>query len=482
MGVVSRALTQFVPQEIKARRTGPNQGTTALASSPTSRREGKTSAQLYRNWAIHNPWIRTGFDIRSGQIQRAEWELYKFDREGPDPDKGLKRRMRELLEQPNPGDPSFAQFVAAFSDDMLTLDAGAIEKERTLRGEVAYLWPTDGGAILVDRMWSGNPRAARYFFQPPGGSIADQIPLLNSDLTYLKIHNRSYSGVGISYLETLRMAVEAELAVMAYNVRSVQQAAPDGIMDMGENARTNQVEAFQSFWDTNIAGRGMMAFWGGTKGAKFIDFHKSNKDMEMMAFYELVVRQFAAVMQLSPQDLGLTMDVNKSNGEVLQQNTDDRGFLPLLGTVQDYMTSEICWDPGFGGRNNNIGFRFKAVSDRQSQARALIDKENLAGMPSESINGARMARGQEPFGDPLDETNPFNQLMANTSQGLVTLEKIPTAYELAMRKNEPAAGADGSTPAPALRRVKSDGAGDMVVDPVIDGIATEIKAITGPTA
>jgi len=475
MGVITNALVSRAPSALVKRVAGPANGTSALASFNSTRRIGKSNPELYRNWATYNPWIRAGFDIRSGQLQRAEWDLVPFDRDRPKPDRGKVARIREVLEQPNPGDPSFATFIAAVAEDMLSLDAGSIEKERMVRGEVIYLWPTDGGAIKVDRLWPGNPNVARYYFCPDPQT---EIPLLNSDLTYIKIHNRSNSPVGISYLETLRMTVDAELSNMLYNARSVKQAAPDGVMDLGENARSDQVEAFKAFWDSEIAGMGMMSFWGGTKNAKFIDFHKSNVDMQMMEWTIYLVRQIAAVLQLQPQDLGLTFDVNRASGEVQQQNTEDRGLRTILGTVQDYITSEICWDPGWGGRDNNIAFRYRAVSDRQSLQKAQTHRLTLAGMPSQTVNEARKEIGLPPIGDPMDESNPYNQLMANTAQGLVTLEKIPSAYELAMRKNKPSDGEDSSGEAEgaSIRRVKTYDAGEMVIDPVILDIKAPIYA------
>ncbi len=467
MGVVTNALALRAPTILK-RVAGPNAETSAIASSTSQRRIGKSNPQLYRNWATYSPWIRAGFDVRSGQLQRAEYDLGPFDRDMRKPDPGLMRRIREVLDQPNPGDPSYATFISAIAEDMLALDAGAIEKERVVRGEIIYLWPTDGGAIKVDRLWSGNPREPRYYFCP---DPQVEVPLLNSDLVYIKIHNRSSSPIGISYLETLRMTIDAELANMLYNARTVKQAAPDGIMDMGENARSTQVESFKAFWDNEIAGQGMMAFWGGTKNAKYIDFHKSNRDMQMMEWEILLVRQIAAVLQLSPQDLGVTFDVNRASGEVQQQNTEDRGLRTLLGTVQDYITSEICWDPGWGGRENNIAFRFRAVSDRQSLTKAQTHKFTLAGMPSQTINEARTDIGLPPIGDPTDITNPYNQLMANTAQGLVTLEKIPTAYELSI--GAPSAAATSvSPPDPETATIRAKEIGAMEIDPLL----LEIKA------
>lgn len=451
MGVLTRALSSQLPVR-NSRSTAP--GMTATARILNERRVGKADAKLYRDWSIHSPWVRAAFDIRIGQLQRAEYDLVPYSLDLPKPDKGLMRRMHEILDQPNPGDSSFSTLIGAVGEDIMALDAGAIEKERMVRGEIAYLWPTDGASIKVDRFWTGNPREPRYYWCP---EPRVEIPLLNSDLIYQMLHRRSYSPVGVSYLETLRMTIEADLAGGMFNARQVMNAAPDGVMDMGENARKDQVDAFSSFFGNEIAGKGVMAFWGGTKGAKFIDFHKSNTDMQFMEWLVYLVRQMAAVIQLSPQDLGLMFDVNKSSGEVQQENTENRGQKTLLGAVQDYMTAEFCWDPAWGGAKNNIAFRFRAVTNRQSKGMAETQKLTLAGMPSQSINEARKDQGLPPIGDPNDESNPYNQLMANTSQGLVRLEDIPTARELAMRPPPAQIGPGGDKPpTPAAKSADPD--------------------------
>lgn len=429
MGILTQAISDRLPL-IAARPTASrsSNGTMATASGIDALRRAKPgSVSIYRNWSIHGELVRAAFDVKLGQLARAEWDLVPFDNNARKPDKGLMNRMQEILVQPNPGVNSTGDFLTAVGEDILCLDAGAFEFERTLRGDIMYMWPTDGGAIQIDRQWNGDPRMARYYWCPEP-TVA--VPLLNWDLAYAKMHSRSYSPLGIPPLETLKMTIDAELTGSMYNSRQVTQAAPDGIMDLGENARPDQVEGFKSLWENLIAGKSMMAFWGGTKSAKFIPFKGSQRDMQFMEWQMYCVRKICAVLQISPQDIGFTFDINKSTGEVQQDQTDERGTFPFLGTVQDVLTSKFCWDPSFRGRENNIAFRFRDVTVRQSLAKATTHKLTLAGMPSQTINEARRDIGLPPIGDPNDDSNPFNQLMANTPLGLVLLDKVPSAYDV----------------------------------------------------
>jgi Phage portal protein len=432
MGLVTRAIGQSrtLAKYITSPSRAPN--TAALASFKYNRYAGVSSPTLYRNLATYSEFARSAVDLRNGQLQNAEYDFVQMDRDGRKPDAGIVRRLRELFDQPNPGDVGWSSLMARVGEDLLVLDAGVIEKERTVnRREIAHLWAADGALIKVDRLWDGSPNMDRYYYCP---DPTTEQPLKNDQIIYTMIHPRSHSGVGLSYFETLKMAIDAELTGSLYNARMVTQAAPDGIMDMGENARPEQVKEFKSFWEAELAGQSAMGFWGGAKGAKFIDFKKSNKDQQFIEWQLYEARKIAIVMQLSVQDLQILGDVNRANGEVQQENSEDRGLATILKRAQDYWTSQICWDAGFGGRANNICLRYKAVSDRRSLLKAEEKKITLAGMPLESINSALMDMGRPPLGDPDDPNNPYNKLMANTPLGLVTIDDVPTARELATMK------------------------------------------------
>jgi hypothetical protein len=398
---------------------------------------GKSSSALFRNWAEHSEWVRAAINVRKGQVSSAEWDIVPFD-QSEDIDERTQATVRELFTRPNAATDSFRSWVEPIVEDILVLDAGTIEKERTLGGGLFALHAVDGARIKVNSLWDGSPEEPRYYWVPVPQY---EVPFLNEDLVYIMANPRTYSVVGLSPLETLKMTVDAELNGSQYNTRQVTNAAPDGLLDLGEGARPEQVDSFKSYWLSEVAGRGAMAFLGGTRGAKFMPFRPSNREMQYKEWLDYLVRKICAVYLISPQDIGFTFNINRSEGEVQQEMTEDQGLRPLLALVQDYFTREIVWDRSFGGAANNLAFRFTRLNIKESKAKANINQYALAGMPWLSINTARMDEGRDPIGDPNDESNPYNKLMANTSQGLVILEDIPTARELVESKQPaPAAG------------------------------------------
>jgi phage portal protein BeeE len=271
-------------------------------------RVGKSNVSLFRHWAEHSEWVRGAINIRRSQVSSAEWEIVPFDQTRPY-SKRQQRALQEFFHTPNPRNDSFRTFIEPIVEDLMVLDAGCIEKVRTLRGDLVELWPVDGGQIRVNAFWDGDPEEPRYFWYP---DYKERAAWKNDEFIYMISNPRSYTPVGLSSLETLRLTIESELYGHEYNRRQVAGAAPDGVMDLGEGITRDQVREFRSFFESEVAGKGAIGFVGGTKGAKWIPFRGSNRDMQFLEWQVYLVRKIAVVFGLSPQDLGVTFDVNRS--------------------------------------------------------------------------------------------------------------------------------------------------------------------------
>ena len=392
---------------------------------------GKSNALLYRNWAEHSEWVRTAINIRRGQVAAAEWDIVPYNTDKPMSD-GLREQIKTLFEQPNLRHDSFRSLLEPVVEDILVLDAGCIEKVRSLRGQVVQMYPVDGATIKVNALWDGSdPEEPRYFWYP---DWQERARMKNEDMLYIMSNPRTYSVVGLSPLETLKLAIDAELSGNEYNRRQVLNAAPDGIFDLGEGAKEEDVKRFSSYWSSEVAGKGALAFIGNTKGAKFIPFRGSNRDMQFLEWQNYLTRKIAAVFGLAPQDLNLTADVNRSTAEQQDQHTEDRGLRPLMGLIQDYLTREIVWDEGFGGPQNNLAFRFTALNLKESNQKAEINKLALAGIPWKTVDEARIDDGRPPLG------GNYEKLIAMGPQGPVLLDEIPSAQDMV----------DAKKPAPSV--------------------------------
>lgn len=430
MGVVLEAVKALSRRGEE--KTVPAQASLARTDSG---RQGKPNVRLFRNWADHSELVRGAIDIRRGQFAVAEWDIVPHDPNQPHSE-SLRLQIKSLFERPNPTLVDFGEFVEKVIEDVLVLDAGAVELVRNLRGQIAELHPMDGGEIRVAKYWDGEPDEARYFWYPDGQQRA---AWKDSEFIYMMSRPRTHQVVGLSTMEILKLTIDAELNGSAYNARQVTSAAPDGMIDLGEGVRPDQVEKFKSYWLSEIAGKGAMAILGGSRGAKFLPFRgagNSNRDMQFLEWQNYLLRKVALVFQLSALDLNASQDVNRATGNVLQENTEDRGLRPLLGLGQRYFTREIVWDEGFGGPDNNLAFRFTNLNLQESLDKAKLQSTQTGGVPTRAVNELRKKDGLTPFGPEFDVP------MVVVGNQVVRLEDVPSAGDLLDAQNKPAPTGD----------------------------------------
>lgn len=436
MGAITNRLITRAPKT-SPRNAGPvttMYGGNSAVGPNWNGRVGKANVELYRHWSRYSEWVRGAINIRRQQVSSAEWAIVPLNKTANYSSR-LQKKITTLLMNPNPANDSFRSFIEPIIEDVLVLDAGCVEKERDLLGNLHYLWAVDGGTVRVNGLWDGsNPDEMRYFWYP---DYKQRAAFKNRDFIYMMANRRTDSPVGLSPLESLKLSIEAELYGHEYNQRQVAGAAPDGVMDLGEGATNEDVKRYRSFFESEVAGRGAIGFVGGTKNAKWIPFRSSNRDMQFLEWQIYLVRKIAVVMGLTPQDLGVTFDINRSTAETQIQISEDRGLRPLMSLLQDYITQEIVWDEAFGGQANNLAFRFTALNLKETTAKAAINKLALAGVPWKAINEARIEDGREPLG------KEFDKLIMATPRGAVTLEDTPSAGEVLeadkQKKQQPAA-------------------------------------------
>lgn len=375
------------------------------------------NAGSYRALA-QTPWVHAAIDIRKDQLATAEYDIVQLRHDGRK-NVRLAQRIRDLFETPNALDASFHSFVARLTDDLLTLDAAPFEIVRYPTGEIAELWPVQGERIAVNRRWDGsNPDLYRYALLVDG-RIRETFR--DEQMGYLMDNPRTDSPIGVSPVQILMSVIDAELKAQNYNKRMVTGAAPDGIFNIGESAIDTDVQRAKSEWEARMADGGAVHIIGGFKGPSWMPFRETNRDMQFREWVDLLLRCIAVVYGLSPMDLGITFDVNRSSADTQSQNSEDRGIRPLMDLFQRYFTRKVVWDESFGGRENNLAFRWTALNLDETLAKANINKVAMPGVGWKSINTARLDAGRPPIGELDDEDNVFNHIIIGTPKGVLDL-------------------------------------------------------------
>lgn len=340
----------------------------------------KTNAANLRRWAKTNEFTRTAINRRKQQIAQASWRLVRRDKPNDKPDPAVEAIVQDLFDNVNTKNESSRSLMDQVIEDLLILDAGCIEKEKTNDGRIVNLWAVNGATILPDPTWDGSdPSKPRYFQIVPG---REAIQLRNDQLIYIMSSPSTHSNVGWSPVETLVRIIRAELFAEDYNYDMITRFVPRGILDLGFGVTDEQRDAFREFWSSEIEGTEALAVINrpenlasansSAAGVKYIPL--TAEDFEKrLAYQKWLATKTAAVFQMDLLVFNLSEAVHKSVGKQLTARTDE-GANALARLIAEYITREIIWeiDP-----ERNHRFEFDDLNDRDALAQAQIDQINM---------------------------------------------------------------------------------------------------------
>lgn len=404
----------------------------------------KMSTEQLRRWSRTNPFVRAAINLRRTQVSRAKWDITSVD-SGMVANPRVVERIKKLFRSPNPKGESWRSFIEPVVEDILVLDQGAIEVEKTAGARlssvnpVAYLWGKDAARIAFDTTWDGKDVEKPRYYELDG--TGKQVVAYNTDELIIIIANPvTYSPIGLSPLEVLAETIESDLNAAAYNSKAVQMATPPGVLHLGEGVRPDQVDAFKAYWEAEVAGKSQMAITGGGKGMQWLPLASSNRDMQFMEWQIYLARKICAVFGVQPQDIGISFDVNKSTSETSAAFTYDNGIAPLCDLIAEYMTREVV-----ARYDENLRFVFTEVGRTSQQAVAEYNKMALGGLPWLRINDALRERGQDGIGELGD------QILLQTPKGYVPSDRYGEYLDNVVFGNTPSEPntppvPDGSSP------------------------------------
>ena len=423
-----------------------------FGGTTSSRPVVRMQASQLRRWADTSEWCRAAINHRRVQVSGAEWGIVPIDDDAPF-DTTLQATIELMLLHPNQRQKSFRELVEPMIEDILVLDRGVWEKEITVAGLPSALHLVDGASIRTRPNWSGEPNDPRYEWWPNNLFVSN---LLDSQIVLMMANPTSHRLDGISPLEMLKATIDADLEARDFNKRAVQQTSPNGVLNLGENVGANVVDSFRMYWDAEVAGKKQMGIIGGVKNPQFINMGQSARDMQYMQWQVYLLRKIAAVFGISPQDLGITFDVNRANATAQQELSEDRGLRPLMRLVEEQLNSKVIADfarakakqrfhagdidmvtlrmaialTHVNPRDHtdifrklhksnilNLAFRYRMKSARSARDQADFNRLALSGFPWLTINETRKEDGRDPV-------EGGDRIMVMTPLGALPLEMI----------------------------------------------------------
>jgi phage portal protein BeeE len=346
---------------------------------PTAMNVRKFSRTPYARRAIN-----TIKDPIGTLCDRGQWEI--VPKPGVALTSEIKRQINittSCLERPN-RDDSFESLAEQTVEDILVCGAGAIEQQLGSDPKrPVWLWPVDGMSIQIYAGWTGAWDEARYLQTLGYGNIGgvQGIQLRNDELIYIRKDPTTENPFGFGPLEIAFATLNRQLTTAEYSGNVAGNAQPQNII-LFQGATEDQIKRVRSWWHDEIEGQGAMPIVG-YQDLKAIKLHAGSDAALYLKYQEHIIREIAVPFGISPMNMGLEADVNRSTAEVATDRDWEIAIIPTAGLIRRHINREMIEGKlGF----YQIHFRWTTL-DREDETEVArrygIEYRNNATTPNE---------------------------------------------------------------------------------------------------
>jgi HK97 family phage portal protein len=350
---------------------------------------------------------RLAIETRKDQLERLDWAIRLRATDSPDPDAAARAaELSRFWRRPDGARP-FASWLRELMEDLLVLDAPAIEIRRNRAGGIVALDVVDGATIKL--LFDDTGRRPL----PPAPAFEQVIKgrpwklLSSADLLYLPRNPRPHKAYGFSPVEQIVMTVNIALRRQAMQLQHFTEGnVPPGLLTAPEGWNAEQIRQFQEWFDSVLAGNTAARsrlVWG-PSGTTYQAFKEAPYKDE---FDEWLARIVCFAFSLPPT--AFTRQVNRATAETAQEAALAEGLAPLMGWVKrlaDSVTQDLM-----GHHDLEFAWIDPRPSDPAEQAK-MLDTYVRTGIYT--INEARAALGFDPIAG-------GNQAMVYGTAGAVPL-------------------------------------------------------------
>jgi hypothetical protein len=304
--------------------------------------------------------VRIAIEARKDQITQLAWDFAPRQRSrSKAPTAAEKQKidtLRAFFAKPDRRH-GWQTWIRMLLEEVLVVDALSIYKRRTKGptggvngGSLYALELIDGATIkpLLDgRGFAPLPPYVAY------RQIIQGRPVVGGDCTieqllYRPRTVRTWTPYGLSPVECVMLTVNTALNRQMFNLSYYAEGnIPEGLMSTPDGWSVDQIQQFQKYWDTLLAGnirtRSRLRFVGPKMAESVYQFKKESFDTK---FDEWLLQIVCAAFGVQPQELGFTQQINKSQGDSQENITYRRGVKPIAGYVKDILDEVIATDLG----------------------------------------------------------------------------------------------------------------------------------------
>lgn len=349
------------------------------------RRKPGIESDILRNLSRNNNIVRVAIDRVKHRVVKTPWVIKSKDEKQQEKLAKHIEYVETLLKYPNNNDDTFRTLFSKIIEDILVIDRGCAEKVRNAKGEIVQLYQVDGATIYPNIDEYGLYQEPAYY-QFINNSEKPTAELENSDLLTFIMNPSSESGrqgYGSSPVENVLSTVLTSLQAAIYNADYFDSEKVPPFWANLADVSTDELLRFQTAF-TNQLNKGQWSspFTNATK-ADIKLLRPSNQDMQ---FYELnlwLARVVCSAFEISAEELGLTMDSNRSTSEEQHKITSE-GIDNVLDVVAEEINNDLIGDLA-----ENVDPRFNEVEFVWNTVIGLDEKEQVEIDEIQVKNGLR---------------------------------------------------------------------------------------------
>lgn len=335
----------------------------------------KPTAANLRRFA-ETPAARRAINCIKDKIACMEWRLEARPDAGDENAETRAERMRSLrraLESPNESD-SFRTFIEQVIEDVLVGGFGAAEVEVPVDHTLPVrLYPVDGASIKVNSRWNGDPNQPRYE-QVTGQLGKDAVlPLLDSELMYVRLNPRTHTVFGLGKIEVAFETISQFLQAHRYAGRLAANSVVQYALWM-QDRTPEQHERLIQWWQDEVEGTGRVPVMSSETAPQVLRFGGGTDADLRLEWQQFLLTMIANAFDLPAMLLGVSADVNRSTASEFAQEAFDNAVVPLAKLIADHLTRDVIvkrlgWD--------DLRFVWNELESRDESTEVQIQLELL---------------------------------------------------------------------------------------------------------
>lgn len=369
-------------------------GYTMSSKSPLGiqKSAGGVDFRTLRRIASLEPIVANSINIIKKGVSQAPWKIKKHPL-AKEMDMNEYKRAYDFFTYINPDGENLRILLDRTIEDLLSLDAGVWEVLKNFKGEVIGLNSVDGATIRfrVDEYGQG-----MSYVQVVNGKQAAEFS--KEDLIYIMANPQNDVDkypYGQSPIERILLVVQSSLNAEHSNANMFSSDnVPAGILNLGKMFE-HEAEAAIAMWNAQVVGNThSLKFMFGPDKIDFLDFKRSNRDMQYIEYLDRLTRIILATFGLSAMDLNIVQDINRSTAGA-QTDKTNKGVQSVKHLVQETINTKLFTLMGF----ETIIFEFDTVlTPEERLTQAKVDEIYTSKTGIMTVDEIRAREGLEPFG------------------------------------------------------------------------------------